>query len=91
MFKPRSLVDLSAKVSSALLMNEAQWVGIIVKPFKYSLKGAVLHINTGPGLKIEESHDIEMETHFTSDDDNNNNNNINNNKEMSFGGLVTIF
>ncbi|CAH1447698.1 unnamed protein product [Lactuca virosa] len=82
-FKPRSLVDLSAKVSSALLMNEAQWVGIIVKPFKYSLKGAVLHINTGPGLKIEESHDIEMETHFTSDNDdnNNNNNNINNNND----------
>ncbi|KAI3509871.1 hypothetical protein L1887_25395 [Cichorium endivia] len=83
-FKPRSLVDLSAKVSSALLMNEPQWVGIIVKPFKYSLKGAVLHINTGPGLKIEESHDIEMETYSTSDNDNNNkDDNINNNKEFS--------
>ncbi|KAJ9568518.1 hypothetical protein OSB04_004484 [Centaurea solstitialis] len=45
-FKPRSLVDLAAAVSSALLMNEPQWVGIIVKPLNYSLKGAVLHIDT---------------------------------------------
>nr|XP_043628055.1 trafficking protein particle complex II-specific subunit 130 homolog isoform X2 [Erigeron canadensis] len=64
-FKPRALVDLAAAVSSALLMNEPQWVGIIVKPINYSLKGAVLHIDTGPGLKIQESHAIEMET-FTS-------------------------
>ncbi|KAJ9551545.1 hypothetical protein OSB04_015590 [Centaurea solstitialis] len=62
-FKPRSLVDLAAAVSSALLMNEPQWVGIIVKPLNYSLKGAVLHIDTGPGLRIEESHAIEMETY----------------------------
>lgn len=63
MSKPRALVDLAAAVSSALLMNEPQWVGIIVKPINYSLKGAVLHIDTGPGLKIEESHAIEMETY----------------------------
>ncbi|KAJ9562836.1 hypothetical protein OSB04_007996 [Centaurea solstitialis] len=62
-FKPRSLVDLAAAVSSALLMNEPQWVGIIVKPFGYSLKGAVFHIGTGPGLRIEESCAIEMETY----------------------------
>ncbi|KAH6795720.1 hypothetical protein C2S51_036706 [Perilla frutescens var. frutescens] len=60
---PRSLVDLAAAVSSALLMNEPQWVGIIVKPIKYSLKGAVLHIDTGPGLRIEERHEIEIEKH----------------------------
>uniref|UniRef100_A0A5B6YWR6 TRAPPC10/Trs130 N-terminal domain-containing protein n=1 Tax=Davidia involucrata TaxID=16924 RepID=A0A5B6YWR6_DAVIN len=60
-FKPRSLVDLAAAVSSALLMNEPQWVGIIVKPINYSLRGAVLHIDTGPGLRIEESHVFEME------------------------------
>ncbi|KAI7733005.1 hypothetical protein M8C21_024996 [Ambrosia artemisiifolia] len=59
--KPRALVDLAAAVSSALLMNEPQWLGIIVKPLDYSLKGAVLHIDTGPGLKIEESQPIEME------------------------------
>ncbi|PIN09584.1 hypothetical protein CDL12_17833 [Handroanthus impetiginosus] len=59
----RSLVDLAAAVSSALLMNESQWVGIIVKPINYSLKGAVLHIDTGPGLKIEEMHGIEIEKH----------------------------
>lgn len=62
-FKPRSLVDLTAAVSSALLMNEPQWVGIIVKPISYSLKGAILHIDTGPGLTIEKSHKIEIERH----------------------------
>ncbi|XP_052178914.1 trafficking protein particle complex II-specific subunit 130 homolog isoform X2 [Diospyros lotus] len=60
-FKPRSLVDLAPAVSSALLINEPQWFGIIIKPIKYSLKGAVLNIDTGPGLKIEECHAIEME------------------------------
>ncbi|XP_015896085.1 trafficking protein particle complex II-specific subunit 130 homolog isoform X1 [Ziziphus jujuba] len=60
-FKPRPLVDLTAAVSSALLINEHQWVGLIVKPINYSLDGAVLHIDTGPGLKIEESNVIEME------------------------------
>ncbi|XWS11081.1 hypothetical protein CRYUN_Cryun38cG0053200 [Craigia yunnanensis] len=52
-FKPRPLVDLSAAISSALLINEAQWIGIIAQPINYSLKGAVLHIDTGPGLKME--------------------------------------
>lgn len=63
MATPRPLVDLAAAVSSALLMNEPQWVGIIVKPINYSLKGAVLHIDTGPGLSIEERHEIEIEKH----------------------------
>lgn len=63
MAKPRSLVDLAAAVSSALLMNEPQWVGIIVKPIDYSLEGAVLHIDPGPGLRIEERHKIEIEKH----------------------------
>ncbi|KAK4803647.1 hypothetical protein SAY86_003464 [Trapa natans] len=62
-FNPRPLVDLTAAISSALLINEPQWIGIIVRPIDYSLKGAVLHIDTGPGLKIEESHAIEMESH----------------------------
>ncbi|XP_007021308.2 PREDICTED: trafficking protein particle complex II-specific subunit 130 homolog [Theobroma cacao] len=61
--KPRPLVDLSAAISSALLINEAQWIGIIAQPINYSLKGAVLHIDTGPGLKIEESHSIEIESY----------------------------
>ncbi|KAJ4845232.1 hypothetical protein Tsubulata_003832 [Turnera subulata] len=61
-FKPRPLVDLAAAISSALLINESQWVGVVVRPIDYSLRGAVLHIDTGPGLKIEESHVIEMET-----------------------------
>lgn len=62
-FKPRSLVDLVPAISSALLINESQWVGIIIKPMSYSLKGAVLHIDTGPGLIIEQSHGIEIEKH----------------------------
>ncbi|KAL6553444.1 hypothetical protein OROGR_007286 [Orobanche gracilis] len=60
---PRSLVDLAAAVSSALLMNESQWVGLIVTPLKYSLNGAVLHIDTGPGLRIEANHHFEIEKH----------------------------
>lgn len=46
-----------------MLINEPQWVGIIVRPIDYSLKGAILQIDTGPGLKIEESHVIEMENY----------------------------
>ncbi|KAE9585215.1 hypothetical protein Lal_00017845 [Lupinus albus] len=61
--KPRALVDLEAAVSSALLINEHQWVGILVRPINYSLKAAVLHIDTGPGLEIEDSHIIEMESY----------------------------
>lgn len=61
-FKPRPLVDITASVSSALLMNEPQWVGLIVRPINYPLKGAILHIDTGPGLMVEESHMIEMES-----------------------------
>ncbi|XP_076905262.1 trafficking protein particle complex II-specific subunit 130 homolog [Bidens hawaiensis] len=69
--KPRALVDLAAAVSSALLMNELQWVGIIVKPINYSLKGSVLHIDTGPGLKIEESQPIQMEIYDKDNDKSN--------------------
>ncbi|GAV91304.1 Foie-gras_1 domain-containing protein [Cephalotus follicularis] len=61
--KTRPLVDLAAAISSALLINEAQWVGVVIQPINYSLKGAVLQIDTGPGLKIEESHGIEMVSH----------------------------
>ena len=63
-FKARPLVDLAAAILSALLINETQWVGIIVRPINYSLKGAVLYVDTGPGLKIEESHFIEMESYI---------------------------
>ncbi|XP_042421059.1 trafficking protein particle complex II-specific subunit 130 homolog isoform X2 [Zingiber officinale] len=58
--KPRTLVDISAAVSSALLMNELQWLGLIVKPIDYSLKGSLLSIDTGPGLMIDESHTIDI-------------------------------
>lgn len=63
MLSPRPLVDITCAVSSALLMNELQWIGLIIKPLDYSLKGGILHIDAGPGLKIEESHLIEIEGH----------------------------
>lgn len=61
--KPRALVDITPAVSSALLMNELQWIGLIVKPIDYSLKDGILHIDAGAGLKIEESQMIEIETY----------------------------
>lgn len=61
MRKPRALVDITPAVSSALLMNELQWIGLIVKPIDYSLKGAILHIDVGAELNIEESQMIEIE------------------------------
>ncbi|URD88129.1 hypothetical protein MUK42_26812, partial [Musa troglodytarum] len=67
--KPRPLVDIAAAVSSALLMYEIQWLGLIVKPIKYSLKGALLSIDTGPGLMIDESHMIEIDDHVKSIED----------------------
>ncbi|KAF5780924.1 putative tetratricopeptide-like helical domain superfamily, TRAPP II complex, TRAPPC10 [Helianthus annuus] len=75
-FKPRSLVDLYAAVSSALLMNKPQWVGIVIKPLNYSLKGARLHIDVGPGLKIEESRAIEIEKYADNDNNSSNSSNI---------------
>ncbi|QHN96069.1 uncharacterized protein DS421_18g615190 [Arachis hypogaea] len=70
--RPRALVDLDAAVSSPLLTNERQWIGILVRPINYSLKGAVLYIDTGPGLEIDDSHVIEMETYadVSENDDN---------------------
>ncbi|KAF7836757.1 trafficking protein particle complex II-specific subunit 130-like protein [Senna tora] len=68
-FKPRALVDLDAAFSSALLINEHQWLGILVRPINYSLKAAILHIDTGPGLEIEDSHVIEMESYAQNEDD----------------------
>jgi trafficking protein particle complex subunit 10 len=59
--KPRALVDITPAVSSALLMNELQWIGLIIKPIDYSLKGGILHIDAGAELKIEESQMIEIE------------------------------
>lgn len=55
------MVDIFAAVSSGLLIKEPQWVGLIIKPMDYSLKGAILHVDTGPGLRIEESHIVEIE------------------------------
>ncbi|KAK1324404.1 hypothetical protein QJS10_CPA01g02318 [Acorus calamus] len=60
-FKKRDLVKIFTAYQSALLMNEPQWVGVVISPKNYSLRGATLHIDTGPGLHIEESHIIEME------------------------------
>ncbi|XP_010675603.2 trafficking protein particle complex II-specific subunit 130 homolog isoform X1 [Beta vulgaris subsp. vulgaris] len=64
--KPRALVDLTPAVSSPLLINELQWVGIIVRPIDYPLTGGVLHIDTGPGLEVQESQAIEMDRYTSS-------------------------
>lgn len=40
-----------------------------MRPINYSLKGAILHIDTGPGLKIEGSYGIEMERYMETDCD----------------------
>ncbi|XP_078436829.1 TRAPP II complex TRAPPC10/CLUB [Wolffia australiana] len=61
-FEPRALVDISAAVSSALLMNETQRVGLVTKPLDYPLKGAVLQIEAGPGLVIDEMELVEVES-----------------------------
>ncbi|MQL80119.1 hypothetical protein Taro_012568 [Colocasia esculenta] len=61
--KPRPLVDITAAISSALLMNETQWVGLVIRPIDYLLKGAILHIDTGPELVVEQSHVIEIESY----------------------------
>ena len=55
-------MDISAAISSALLMNETQWVGLVIKPLDYSLKGAVLHIEAGPELVVEKSILVEIES-----------------------------
>ncbi|KAJ0974984.1 hypothetical protein J5N97_016949 [Dioscorea zingiberensis] len=64
-FKPRFLVDIFASISSTLLMNEPQWVGLIVKPMNYSLKGSILHIDPGQELMIAESQMIEIEDYMS--------------------------
>jgi hypothetical protein len=60
--KPRALVDITTAVSSGLLMGELQWLGLVIRPIDYSLKSAILHIDTDPGLQIETSYSIELET-----------------------------
>ncbi|KAJ0628980.1 hypothetical protein HanIR_Chr00c31g0911991 [Helianthus annuus] len=57
-------------------MNKPQWVGIVIKPLNYSLKGARLHIDVGPGLKIEESRAIEIEKYADNDNNSSNSSNI---------------
>lgn len=68
MLKSRPLVDIAVAVSSALLMNELQWLGLVVKPINYSLKGALLSIDTGPGLMIDESNMVQINNYAKSRD-----------------------
>ncbi|KAL8237867.1 hypothetical protein R6Q59_018948 [Mikania micrantha] len=91
--KPRPLVDLTAAVSSALLMNKPQWVGIVINPLNYSLKGARLHIDVGPGLSIEESRAIEIEKYIYNNHDNNSTSNSSNsnNNNLDFSDITTEF
>lgn len=53
MAKPRPLVEVKSAITKGLLFGEPQWVGLIFRPLNYSLKSALLHISSGPGLQFE--------------------------------------
>jgi hypothetical protein len=59
--EPRPLLEITAVVSWGLLMNELQWLGLIIRPIDYSLKGSVLHIVSGADLHIEDPQLCELE------------------------------
>ncbi|CAM6089694.1 unnamed protein product [Calypogeia fissa] len=59
--KPRNLVTVKAAVSWRLLFDEPQWVGIIISPMEYSLKGAKVTISAGRDLDIDLDQTTELE------------------------------
>ncbi|KAH7289351.1 hypothetical protein KP509_31G071500 [Ceratopteris richardii] len=59
--EPRPLVDITCVVSWGLLINEPQWLGLVIRPIDYSLKGSILHLSSGSGLQIEEEQICEIE------------------------------
>jgi hypothetical protein len=62
--KPRALVTIKAAVSWRLLLDEPQWVGIVLNPIDYSLKGAQVIVFAGRNLEI----DLDQETQWESFD-----------------------
>lgn len=59
--EPRPLVEITCVVSWGLLMDEPQWLGLIIRPIEYSLKGSVLHLSSGPGLVLDDPQMCELE------------------------------
>lgn len=59
--QPRALVEIVAIVSRGLLLKEPQWVGILIKPLDYSLKGAVLHVTAKSGLQLDPNQTAQLE------------------------------
>lgn len=59
--EPRPLLEITCVVSWGLLMNEPQWLGLIIRPIDYSLKGSVLHLSSGAGFQIDDPQLCELE------------------------------
>eukprot|EP00897_Mesotaenium_endlicherianum_P006947 jgi/Mesen1/6280/ME000324S05323 len=57
----RQLVEISPAVAWGLLVGHTQWLGLLIQPLSYSLKGALLRIIPGPGLTIQQPQLAEME------------------------------
>ena len=59
--EPRPLLEITSVVSWGLLMNEPQWLGLIIRPIDYSLKDSILQISPGSGLQIDDPQLCELE------------------------------
>ncbi|KAI5076400.1 hypothetical protein GOP47_0008465 [Adiantum capillus-veneris] len=59
--QPRSLLEITCVVSWGLLINEPQWLGLIIRPIDYSLKGSILQLSSGAGLQIDDEQVCELE------------------------------
>ncbi|KAL3695593.1 hypothetical protein R1sor_009669 [Riccia sorocarpa] len=66
-FKPRPLVTAEAAVSWRLLIGEPQWIGIVIEPLEYSLKGSRVTISPGPGLDMETDQSTQLEEYQSAD------------------------
>ncbi|MCO5582966.1 hypothetical protein L7F22_036870 [Adiantum nelumboides] len=59
--EPRPLLEITCVVSWGLLINESQWLGLIIRSIDYSLKGSVLQLSSGAGLQIDDGQVCELE------------------------------
>ena len=59
--EPRPLLEITSVVSWGLLMNEPQWLGLIIRPIDYSLKDSILQILPAVGLQIDDPQLCELE------------------------------
>jgi hypothetical protein len=54
-------LEITAVVARGLLMKERQWLGIVLNPLDYSLKGATLHISARLGLQFDPNQSAQLE------------------------------